>query len=336
MKGETTLRDLAALAGVSVNTISRALNNREGVNPNTKARILQLAQEHNYRPNIMARTMRGVQSSMIGALIGDITDNFFVQLLSGVEEEAGRESMPIIIGNTGEDARKQRESLDLLLSYGCKNIIITPVDADPGFVKTLREARCSFVITDRTIEGMEDCHQVSINNRRDAYRAVEYLIQCGHRRIAILNQRSTVATETDRTTGYREAMQAHGIQVPDSHVVASRSRNSVGRDVRALLEGEGRPTALFIAKDTLALPAVAAINDCGLSIPEDLSVFIYGSPEWSQSLHPYFTCMERAVKDLGRTSARILISRMQGGEMAGPVNIQFDSNLVVRDSVRMI
>ena len=81
MKSEVTLRDLAKLAGVSVNTVSRALNDRDGVNEQTRARILQLAEEHHYRPNIMARTMRGIQSNMIGTLVGDITDNFFVQLL---------------------------------------------------------------------------------------------------------------------------------------------------------------------------------------------------------------------------------------------------------------
>ena len=336
MKGEVTLRDIAKLAGVSVNTTSRAINNREGVNPKTRERIIKLAMENSYRPNIMARTMRGVQSNMIGTLIGDITDHFFVQLLSGVEEEIGRELMPIVIGNTGEDLRKQKESLNLLLSYGCKSIIITPVSADTDFINTLRDAGVAFVIADRVGEGMEGCNQVSINNRRDAYRAVEYLIQCGHRRIAMLNQRSEVRTETDRTLGYREAMTSNGLPINEAHVVQTRSRNTVSRDIQALLEGTDRPTALFIAKDTLALNAVSTINDCGLSIPDDISVFIYGSPEWSQSLQPHFTCMERAVKDIGRTSARILIGHIKGNAPAAPVNIQFDSNLVIRDSVRLI
>lgn len=331
-----TLRDLAKLAGVSVNTVSRALNDRDGVNEQTRARILQLAEEHHYRPNIMARTMRGIQSNMIGTLVGDITDNFFVQLLAGVEEEIGHASMPILIGNTGEDVRKQRQSLDLFLSYGCKNIIITPVDADTGFVHTLREADVSFVIADRVLEGLEGCNQVSINNRRDAFRAVEYLLQCGHRRIAILNQRSELLTETDRTAGYRDAFANRGLPVREEYVILTRSASTAGRDVRAVLEGPEPPTALFIAKDTLALHAVSAVNACGLAIPEDLSVFIYGSPEWSQSLRPRFTCMERSVRDIGRTSARILISKIRGNEMAAPVNIQFDSNLIVRDSVRLI
>ncbi|HML48456.1 MAG TPA: LacI family DNA-binding transcriptional regulator, partial [Clostridia bacterium] len=260
MKNEVTLRDLAKLAGVSVNTVSRALNDRDGVNEQTRAQILQLAQDHHYRPNIMARTMRGIQSNMIGTLVGDITDNFFVQLLAGVEEEIGHASMPILIGNTDEDVRKQRQRLDLFLSYGCKNIIITPVDADTGFIDTLREAGVSFVIADRVLEGVEGCNQVSINNRRDAFRAVEYLLQCGHRRIAILNQR-------------RDAFANRGLPVREEYVILTRSASTAARDVRAALEGPEPPTALFIAKDTLALNAVAAVNACNLAIPENLSVF---------------------------------------------------------------
>ena len=336
MKGEITLRDLSRIANLSINTISRALNDQDGVSESTRVYVKKLAAEHNYRPNMMARSMRGMQSSLIGTLVGDITDQFFVELLSGVEEEVAKEAMPIIIGNTGENLKKQKESLDLLLSYGCKNIIITPVHGDRAFIDELTEAHVAFVIADRTIECMPKLNQVSINNRQDLYRATEYLIQCGHKHIAIVNQRSSILTETDRVAGYEQAMAAHGLEHPDSYVLNGRDAAHAAKLCTALLSQPERPTALLIAKDTLALSVVSAIYELGLSIPNDLSVLIYGSPEWSQTLRPYFTCMERAVKDIGRTSARILIDRMRGAGGTSPINITFDSSLKIRDSVRII
>ena len=336
MKDEITLRDLSRIAGLSINTISRALNGQDGVSDRTRAYVKTLASEHNYRPNMMARSMRGRQSNIIGTLVGNIMDQFFVQLLAGVEEEVAREAMPIIIGNTDENLQRQKASLDLLLSYGCRNIIITPVHGDHAFIDELTRARVSFVIADRAIERMPKLNQVSINNRQDLFRATEYLIQCGHRKIAIVNQHSAILTETERVAGYEQALAAHGIARSGSYVLNGRNAAHAAQLCTELFSRPERPTALLIAKDTLALSAVSAIYELGLAVPNDLSVLIYGSPEWSQTLRPYFTCMERTVKDIGRTSARILIDKMKGEGGTGPVNITFDSSLKIRDSVRII
>ena len=336
IKGEITLKELSALANLSINTISRALNERDGVSRETREYVQSLAREHNYRPNMMARSMRGQQSTLIGTLVGDMTDNFFVELLSGVEEETTKESMPIIIGNTGEDIQKQQATIDMLLSYGCRNFIITPVQGNTTFIETLSEKNANLVIADRTIESADSVHQIGINNRKDSYRTVEYLIRCGHRRIAVVNQRSDIGTETDRTQGYLEALADNGIERCAAYIVNCENRGDVPGAMHRLLTGPECPSAVFIAKDTLSLNAVSAIYDAGLRVPEDISVVLYGSPEWSQSFRPYFTCMARAVKDIGRTSARIIIDQMKGNRCAGPINIKFDSNLVIRDSVRMI
>ena len=335
MRGETTLKELAQMANLSVNTVSRALNDRDGVNPETRKFVKELAQKYHYRPNMMARSMRGAQNNLLGTLVGDITDNFFVQLLAGVEEITG-EHMPIIIGNTCEDVRKQQEWLELLLSYHCKNIIITPVQEDSSFIKLLQEEKVNFVIADRTIKGADDCNQVSIDIRRDAFRAVEYLIRCGHRRIGIINQLSRVSTETDRTLGYREALQEYHIPENPAYIRLCHDGHEAGKAAFELMSLTEPPTALFLAKDTLAIEAVSALYSMDLCIPDDVSVFLYGCPEWSQALRPRFTCMEREVKDIGRMSARIILDKLNGTGSSRPINIMFESKLLIRDSVKML
>lgn len=336
MKGETTLKEIASLAGLSINTVSRALNNRSGVNEKTRSYIKELAEKYHYRPNMMARTMRGVQNTLLGTIVSDINDQFFVSLLSGIEEEATKASMPIIIGNTSEDMKKQNDCLELLLSYHCKNIIITPVQCNSYFVEMLRREDVHFVVLDRVLRDVTDINQVSINNLNDSYRAVEYMIKCGHRRIAIINQDSNIPTESDRTLGYMNALSDNGIPCNPAYVRLCPDAYSAGLASRALMELENPPTAIYLAKDRLALEAVSALYSLNKNIPDDVSIFIYGSPEWIQLMHLNITCMERPIQDIGRMAARILIDRLNGSRGSEPTNTILDSKLVIRDSVKML
>lgn len=336
VNGDITLKELARLANLSVNTISRALNDRDGVSPETRRQVKELAQQYHYRPNMMARSMRGASSNMVGVLLCDLSDSFFVKLLSGVEEELARASMPILIGNANENAARQRECLELFLSYHCKDIIIAPVVGDTTFLDFLRAEGVNFVLADRTQPDLTDCNQVDINIRRDAFRAVEHLIRCGHRRIAIVNQLSTVFTETERTAGYQDALQAYGLAEDPALIRCCRSPKEAAAACAELMSLPHPPTALFLAKDTLAMSAVSRLYSLGLHIPDDVSVLIYGNPEWATFQRPWLSCMERSIQDIGRTSARILIERMKVKRPLDPLHISFDSNLILRDSIRIL
>lgn len=333
---KTTLKDLSKIAGLSANTISRALNGKEGVSEKTRTYIRSLAEAHNYHPNMMARTMRGGRNRMIGVLVGDIQDAFFVELLSGVEEVAAKNSMMIMVGNTNNDLASEKTSLDMLLSYKCENFIITPAGNDLQAVNILKQAGVNFVIADRAFESVNNCNQVSIDNRQDSRKAVEYLIAQGHRKIAIINQDSEIGTETDRTKGYQDALLENGIPVSENLQKFIKFGSRGSRACQELFENpEAAPTAVFIAKDTLSMQVVAALLDMGLAIPEEVSVLIYGCPEWSQSFRPYITCMERPVKDIGRESAEIIM-QWDGKKKTDPVIKHLQSKLLIRNSVKKL
>lgn len=285
---------------------------------------------------MMARTMRGAPNNLVGVLLCDLTDGFFVKLLSGVEEELSRAGMPILIGNASEQLSRQQECLELFLSYHCKNIIIAPVAGDASFIDFLRREGVNFVIADRTFPEAGGCNQVDINIRRDAFRAVEHLIRCGHRRIGLINQQSDVFTETERTAGYREALAAYGLAEDASLMRHCRTGRDAAEACRALMSLDQPPTALFLAKDMLAMDAVSALYALGKRIPEDVSVLVYGDPDWATFQRPWLSCMQRSIQDIGRTSARILIERANAPRAQEPLHISFDSNLVLRDSIRIL
>ena len=325
------------MANLSANTISCALNNKPGVSAETRERVLRLADAYNYRPNMMARSMRGVQTKMIGVLVGDINDAFFVELLAGVEEVARKESMAIMVGNTSNDPQNEELGLDMFLSYKCENIVITPSGSDAKILQKLRSAGVNYVIADRTFPDASKYNQVSIDNQQDAVDAVQHLINCGHTRIAIFNQRSDIATEKERTAGYHAALQANGITRCAAYERFIGNKSEIAAECEALMALPEPPTAIFIAKDTLSMQIVSSLRMLGLDIPDDLSVVIYGCPEWSQSFHPHFDCMVRPVKEIGRIAAEIIMNNIQNGqEKRNTSCVRLHSVLMEKETVKKL
>lgn len=336
MSKAITLNDIAKAANVSMNTVSKVLNGKGGISESTKKKIISIAREFDYHPNISARTMRGLESPLIGVVVSDMEDPFFVSVISGIEERAWKEGMSIIIGNSAEDLEKQRLSIDNHLSYGCKNMIVMPVNEDPAPMRALQDKSIRLVLADRLVRGEEEFHFVTVDNKKGAFDACEYLIGMGHTKIAIINQQSIVTTETDRTEGYKEALKKHAVPVRDEYVRLVGSEEEAAKAAAELVSLPDRPTALFIAKDRLSLHVVRALNELGVIIPDDLSVMIYGCPHWSQTFRPYFTCMKRPIKEIGVTAAEMIIDMIKNGTDNVTHQRYFSASLVERDTVKRL
>lgn len=336
MNKPITLNDIAKAANVSMNTVSKVLNGKGAISEATRKKILSIAQEYDYHPNISARTMRGLESPLIGVVVSDMEDPFFVSVISGIEERAWKEGMSIIIGNSAEDLEKQRLCIENHLSYGCKNMIVMPVNEDPAPMRALQEKNIRLVLADRLVKGNDAFHKVTVDNKKGAFDACEYLIGMGHTKIAIINQQSIVTTETDRTDGYKEALIKHGIPVRDEYVRLAKTEEEAAQAATALMQLPDKPTALFIAKDRLSLHVVRALNEIGVFFPEDLSVMIYGCPHWSQTFRPYFTCMKRPIKEIGVTAAEMLIDMIKHGTEQVVHEKYFHASLVERDTVKRL
>ncbi len=336
MKKAVTLNDIAKAANVSMNTVSKVLNGKGVISESTRKKILSIAQEYDYHPNISARTMRGVESPLIGVVVSDMEDPFFVQVISGIEERAWKEGMSIIIGNSAEDLEKQRLCIENHLSYGCRNMIVMPVDEDPAPMRALQEKNIRLVLADRLVKCESEFHMVTVDNKKGAFDACEYLIGMGHTKIAIINQQSAVTTETDRTDGYKEALKKHGITVRDEYVRLAKNEEEAAQAAAQLMSLPDKPTALFIAKDRLSLHVVRALNEIGVSFPDDLSIMIYGCPHWSQTFRPYFTCMQRPIKEIGITAAEMIIDMIKNGTEQVVHQKYFCASLMERDTVKKL
>lgn len=334
-KSDFNLKELAQLTNFSINTVSRALNNKEGVSRETRELIEKIARENNYRPNFLARSMRVKQTNLIGVLVGDIYNKFFINLLNGAEGEANKESMSIIIGNSNENIDKERKNIDAFMSYRCSGIAISPVSTNSEIIKRLKEENANFVVFDRPVTENIKCDQVSINNEDDSFEAIKYLIDCGHERIGIINSEMLLQTEYDRLLGYKRALESNNIEIDNNMIVISKNKEDAFKSCLNLLLSKSRPTALFVAKESLGLSIISAVMHLGLKVPNDISVIIYGDPEWASIFHPCITCVKRPVSEMGKIGVRILINKLRDIDTKEFKNIKLDSQLIIRESVKI-
>lgn len=334
--GKITLKRIAELAQTSVNTVSRALNSKDGVSEQTRERILQVAAQHNYHPNLMARSMRGKQTNLIGILVEDVTNPFFIKVLAGAERKARLADLTLIIGSSNESRDEERKHIDAFLSYRCSGLALCLVRPDRQWVESLQAERVNFLMLDAPINEDLDCDRICLNNERDSITAVEYLLGCGHRSIAIISPDLVSETEWERYRGYQNALKGYGLKANPDYIKTCRDKDAAYRATEELMKAKDCPTALYVAKQSLGLSVLSALLNMGLRIPEDVSVLIFDDPDWASIFHPRITCLQRQGEEMGKMGIELLIDRMKNKNKTGAKKIVLDSRLIVRESVKRL
>jgi DNA-binding LacI/PurR family transcriptional regulator len=324
-----TIEDVAIKAKVSVNTVSRALNGKDGVSEKTREKIIRIAQEMNYRPNILARSMRQNRSDFVGVSVLDIGNSVFTKMIKGIEKVLMDDSLSIIIGNSDEDVDKERHYLETMLSTNCRGIIISHVNSSG--LKFLRHERIPFVVLDRDTQKFE-CDQVYVDNNKMGYLATKHLLDLGHRDIVFINKESEFDTDhRRRVEGYLQALNEHGLQNM-AHVYSCLDAEQGKKTVQEIWKKETQPTGIVIGQHSVAEGVIMMLTQLRIKIPTELSVVIIGEPSWASILTPGFTTIERPLELVGSKAAKLLLDRTQGKIKGDYISYVVSSSLVVRES----
>jgi DNA-binding LacI/PurR family transcriptional regulator len=297
---------------------------------------MRIAIENNYRPNMLARGMRGQRTNLIGIVVGDISRPFFTEYLQGAEEEARKESFAIIIGNANESPDTERQTIETFLSYHCAGIVICPVSDNLEVLKELQDAKANFVVFDRLFREESGFSQVAIKNSEAAFMAVERLIESGHHRIAYIVSDMHESTVTDRYLGFTQALRAHSLKADLNLVKECHSAADAARQTRQILSPDQQATAIFIADEAIALSVISTIIESGLKVPQDISVVIFGNPHWAAVFPPGFTCVKRPAAEMGRISVTMLIRQIRNQARGEHEIVELSSELIDRGSIRMM
>jgi LacI family transcriptional regulator len=328
-----TLKDVAAAAKVSRATAARALNAYGYVGDETSARVLQAADSLGYRANRVAQALRRGQLPLVGFLPGDIQNPFFARIAHDLEVELRKHGHNLVIASSEESVEQERELLESLRSLSVRGFILAPTSAsDNQHIVDLARDGAPFVLIDRVAENVR-CDSVVVDNEGGARAAVDYLVENGHRRIALLRDDSRIFTAQERFAGYRHALEAHGIGLDESlvGVTASTVQHAIDATIR-LFSGRDRPTALFTVDSLMTQGALLALRSMGLAIPRDVSLVGFDDFDLATFTDPQITVVAQPIAEIGPRAAALLTERLEGKKVA-PRHVRFPTRLIIRGSV---
>ena len=326
MNRRPTITDVALAAGVSVATVSKAINGRDGVSAATLAHVFGVVAELGYESSLVATSMRRGQTNVIGVLVAEF-EPFALQLLRGVS--AALQDTPYDVlayagsVSAGDHLGWERRSLSRLGGTLIDGAILVTPTAMPT------QSSIPLVAVDPHT-GPDGPATVSVENVTGARAAMEYLLSLGHRRIAHLRGRTDLESAHQRERGYREALTAAGIDYDPALVVDGGYRTTASTaGARALLDLADRPTAVFAANDLSAIEMMRVATERGLRIPADLSVVGFDDIPEAASHTPQLTTVRQPLAEMGSTAVNVLLEMLSGGEAE---HIRMPAELIVRGS----
>ncbi|MDI6402170.1 LacI family DNA-binding transcriptional regulator [Balneolaceae bacterium ANBcel3] len=330
-----TLKEVAKALGLSTMTISRVVNDRPNVDEQTRQKVLEKAREMGYTPNHVAKSLVSSKTYTIGVIIPEITHAFFPEVVRGIEEETYDKKYQLFLVNAAESYEREKNAILSLRSKRVDGLLVSSCQADPdyAFYKQVIDSGMPFVFFDRCIEGIgASC--VSVDDEAGAMRAVEHLIGYGYRNIVHLCGPKDVSVGQKRLNGYLTAMKKHGLEVKQDWIADSGFQESGGyqamKEMLDLPEGE-RPRAVFAVNDPVAIGAMDAIREKGLSIPDDIAIVGFTDDVRAGLIATPLTTMHQPAYEVGKKAARKLIHTIENREE--PVeHLEVKTRLVVRAS----
>lgn len=328
-----TLKELSQLAGVHPSTVARVLQNdpRQRVSEELRARILKLAQERQYRPNSVARSLRTKRSAVLGALIPDIANPFFASVLRGMEDAAAERDYSIILTNTDDLPAREAAGLAMLRDRQVDGLLLATARRHDLAIERLAAERVPFVLVNRHTDPITP-NAVVPDDYAGACAAVEHLLSLGHSRIAHIAGSEDVSTGYLRRQGYLDTMRRHGAHVDPALLVPGSFREPGGYEaMRSLLALSDAPTAVFAVNDLAALGALHALADAGLRAPDDISVVGFNDLFHATHVTPQLTTMQVPHRAMGaRAVERLLAMIIDGVWPESPLLLP--ATLIVRKS----
>jgi LacI family transcriptional regulator len=325
------MRDVAALAGVSLKTVSRVVNDEPGVSPDVRDRVTAAVARLDYRPNLAASNLRrsGSRTGLVGALVQDVSNSFSASLLRALEDSCRRRGTAVLAASLDEESDREQELVHDLVTRRVDGLVLMPASARQDYLVAELRTGTPTVFVDRAPRGV-DADSVVIDNLAGALIATEHLLAQGHRRIAALIDMAEIPTAALRIEGFTAAHAARGLH-PDPRLVVPdiRSTAEATTVLHALLSLDDPPTAVFTGRNILSAGAIRALAERGLQ----RRVALVGFDDFplADLLDPPLTVVRQDVTRIGTTVADLLFERIDGST-APPRHIVLQPSLVERGS----
>lgn len=323
-----TLKDVAEKAGVSYQTVSRAINGHSDISPKTRERVNRIIEELGYSPNRLAGSLRAKYTKVVGLIVSDIENSFHAEVAAGVEAEAESQGFSVILANSGEDILRERQAVRNLFERRVDGMIIAPAGGSHSYIDTDFPKSFPIVAVNRHLD-IARCGAVLLENEKAARHAVEYLIGLGITRIGAIVASPELMTSTERLIGVRAALTAAALPIRTEWLGTGRSTmHPEGARAAALriLARDDRPTGLVTSSSRISEGVLIAMKELGLRQGHDVHIVGFDRTPWAALLEPPMAVIEQPARHMGQDAMRMLAGMING--TAGASIKRLPGNLV--------
>jgi LacI family transcriptional regulator len=330
--GKVTIREIADLAGVSIATVSRVVNGRGDVSPETRELVQRIVRERGYQANRSARGLSGGKTGLIGGTVPMVHYPYFSQLVAGVAEALYEHDMRLVLCPTYHEHEREVSLLERLMHGTTDGAVVILPEESSDELEHLLNHGYRFVVCDPLEPLNERIPAVSAAHTAGADQAMKHLLSLGHRRIGAITGPGSGKATVERRRGYYAALAEAGITPDPELEVESNFELLGGVDAaRVLLDLPDPPTAIFCFNDNMAIGAMRVARERGLRVPEDLSLIGFDDLDEAHIVHPTLTTIRQPLAEMGRIAVSLLM-RLLDDQPIEALHVELATRLVVRES----
>ncbi|MDU4695664.1 MAG: LacI family DNA-binding transcriptional regulator [Paenibacillus sp.] len=328
----TTIYDVAKEAGVSIATVSNVINGKGNVGKKKREEIFKVMNRLQYKPSVIASALMGKKTYTLGLLIPDVSNPFFSEIARAVEDMAHEEGYSVIVCSTDNNDERIEKYIKLLEQKSVDGLLIGTGVENANIIAQLSENSVPIVMIARETPDIA-VHSVLTDDFKGGSLAAGHLLQLGHENVAILSENAKFSSSKERVRGFRFALFEAGKTLDDERIIACRSTIQDGKRAAALLlEGPNPPTAIFCCNDMLAIGALQAARECGVRVPEQLSIIGFDNTILSTVTNPSLTTIAQPTDEMAKLAFGLLVSSPDEETDAIRQRIVMQPKLVVRES----
>lgn len=331
---QPTIKDVAKLAGVSISTVSRVMNDSKPVSPEARKKVLDAINKLDFKPNELARSLVMKKSNLIGVIVEDIGIEYMAQLIRGVEEIGHLYKYDIILSSTYGDDNALENAIDFLSTKQVEGIVVISEDISAEILVKLRDNKIPFLLLDK-LHDFKKINTVKIDYEKEEYELVKHLFEQGHENIAYVTLKEHNYLTDVKIAGYQKFINENNLKsiIIEADGKTSDDGYNIGEEVISQAKSEN-VSAISFYNDQTAVGFISYCLDNNIKIPEDYSVVGFGNFEISRVYRPKLTTVSIPNYDIGAIGIRALIKRIRGEEDILENDWVLDAQLIERDSTK--
>lgn len=332
-----TIKDVAKLAATSTATVSLVLNNRPGVNENTRKRVMEAVKKLNYRPNQTARNLIRQRTNTIGLIVSDILNPYYGELAYNMQKEMNRRNINLTLGISNNKVANEKQIIESMIQRGVDGILLVPArngEKDLQHLYELRELGIPFVFITNRYKGIE-ADTVMTDLEQASYELTSYLIKTGEKKIVMVVENQSLFHVEQRIAGYYRALKEYGLHWSEDSIIEVEANIENGVSVTQNVLLKKKPDAVIAINAFTAMGIMKVLRENHIAIPEDMAVSCFDDLEYASILYTPLTVVRQPLDQICREAVDLLGKRIHGEESEKKLEL-IPGELIIRNSTKIL